>query len=288
MPRRSTASARASCATRSPDRGADGFPPRRRSRPGPAPHGPGAVGPVAGHGLRPRRRWVSSIVPRSIRRTSTRLIHFQRGAALERLGRLDEAETELWTALQAAPDNADHPELPRLYVGRQRSPGRARGPRCWPAPTPPSPRTAISRTRSAGPSIGRVSTTSPSTPWRRPSTKEPANAEINDHLGDAYWQVGRQREAEWQWTRVLTLDPDAERRAEVEQKLAEGLTSRRRRYGHASTAVASRRRRRLSHAAADGVAPGQGQSVPARRAGGRRTAITRWPAWWPSPMSATW
>ena len=55
-------------------------------------------------------------------------------------------------------------------------------------------------------------------------SKEPANAEINDHLGDAYWQVGRRREAEWQWNRVLTLEPDAERRAEVEQKLANGLS----------------------------------------------------------------
>ena len=53
--------------------------------------------------------------------------------------------------------------------------------------------------------------------------KQPANAEINHHLGDAYWQVGRRREAGWQWTRVLTLDPDAETRAAVERKLAEGL-----------------------------------------------------------------
>ena len=37
---------------------------------------------------------------------------------------------------------------------------------------------------------------------------------INDHLGDAYWRVGRRREAEWMWKRVLVLDPDAERRAE--------------------------------------------------------------------------
>ena len=53
--------------------------------------------------------------------------------------------------------------------------------------------------------------------------KEPANAEINDHLGDAYWRVGRRREAGWLWNRVLTLDPDAERRAEVERKIAQGL-----------------------------------------------------------------
>ena len=62
--------------------------------------------------------------------------------------------------------------------------------------------------------------------------KEPANAEINDHLGDAYWAVGRQREAGFQWNRVLTLDPDAERRAEVERKIAQGLDD-----GPASTGV---------------------------------------------------
>ena len=53
--------------------------------------------------------------------------------------------------------------------------------------------------------------------------KEPANAEINDHLGDAYWKVGRQREAVWLWNRVLVLNPDDERRAEVERKIADGL-----------------------------------------------------------------
>ena len=32
---------------------------------------------------------------------------------------------------------------------------------------------------------------------------------INDHLGDIYWMVGRQREAEVQWRRALSLNPDA-------------------------------------------------------------------------------
>ncbi|UQV19867.1 tetratricopeptide repeat protein [Brevundimonas albigilva] len=53
--------------------------------------------------------------------------------------------------------------------------------------------------------------------------KEPANAEINDHLGDAYWRVGRRREAEWMWKRVLVLEPDDARRAEVERKIEQGL-----------------------------------------------------------------
>jgi Flp pilus assembly protein TadD len=53
----------------------------------------------------------------------------------------------------------------------------------------------------------------------------PAEPDINDHLGDAYWQVGRKLEARFQWSRVLTLDPDAELRAAAEAKLAGGLTA---------------------------------------------------------------
>src|SRR5690606_31180276 len=49
---------------------------------------------------------------------------------------------------------------------------------------------------------------------------EPANAVINDHLGDAYWRVGRRREAEFQWSRALTLAPEDDLREQVEIKLA--------------------------------------------------------------------
>ena len=33
----------------------------------------------------------------------------------------------------------------------------------------------------------------------------PNDATLNDHLGDAYWKVGRTREAISQWKRVLIL-----------------------------------------------------------------------------------
>lgn len=52
---------------------------------------------------------------------------------------------------------------------------------------------------------------------------EPADPEINNHLGDAYWRVGRRREAQFQWNRVLTLEPNAATRAAVEAKLKSGL-----------------------------------------------------------------
>ncbi|HEY2707153.1 MAG TPA: tetratricopeptide repeat protein [Caulobacteraceae bacterium] len=51
-------------------------------------------------------------------------------------------------------------------------------------------------------------------------TLEPAIAEVNDHLGDAYWRVGRRTEAEFQWRRVLSLNPSERLRIRAEAKLA--------------------------------------------------------------------
>jgi tetratricopeptide (TPR) repeat protein len=47
--------------------------------------------------------------------------------------------------------------------------------------------------------------------------------EVNDHLGDAYWRVGRKTEAQFQWRRVLTLEPDAKLKARAEAELASPL-----------------------------------------------------------------
>lgn len=52
---------------------------------------------------------------------------------------------------------------------------------------------------------------------------DPAIAEVNDHLGDAYWRVGRKTEAQFQWRRVLSLNPDDKLRARAEAKLASPL-----------------------------------------------------------------
>lgn len=51
----------------------------------------------------------------------------------------------------------------------------------------------------------------------------PGNPEINDHLGDLYWRIGRRLEAEFQWRRVLTLEPDDKMKAKAELKLKNGL-----------------------------------------------------------------
>ena len=52
---------------------------------------------------------------------------------------------------------------------------------------------------------------------------KPADPTINDHLGDAYWRVGRKTEAGFQWNRSLINDPEPDLKAEIENKIANGL-----------------------------------------------------------------
>lgn len=52
---------------------------------------------------------------------------------------------------------------------------------------------------------------------------EPLEAVINDHLGEAYWQAGRRREALFQWQRVLELDSSEIDRQQVAAKIRDGL-----------------------------------------------------------------
>ena len=52
---------------------------------------------------------------------------------------------------------------------------------------------------------------------------KPADPTINDHLGDAYWRVGRELEATFQWKRALSNDPPEELKPEIERKLSEGM-----------------------------------------------------------------
>jgi Flp pilus assembly protein TadD len=46
---------------------------------------------------------------------------------------------------------------------------------------------------------------------------------VNDHLGDVYWAVGRRVEAEFQWHRALSFDPEPEDADRIRRKLEVGL-----------------------------------------------------------------
>ena len=52
---------------------------------------------------------------------------------------------------------------------------------------------------------------------------KPDDPVINDHLGDAYWKVGRQLEAKFQWKQALDLKPEAEDEVKIKKKLETGL-----------------------------------------------------------------
>jgi predicted negative regulator of RcsB-dependent stress response len=47
---------------------------------------------------------------------------------------------------------------------------------------------------------------------------------LNDHLGDAYWQVGRKAEARFQWSRALNFKPEPDQAGQIESKIRDGLT----------------------------------------------------------------
>ena len=52
----------------------------------------------------------------------------------------------------------------------------------------------------------------------------PVDPIINDHLGDVYWMVGRKTEAEFQWRRALSFDPEDKDIKRIKKKLKVGLT----------------------------------------------------------------
>ena len=52
----------------------------------------------------------------------------------------------------------------------------------------------------------------------------PIDPIVNDHLGDVYWMVGRKTEAEFQWRRALSFDPEEEEIERIKKKLKVGLT----------------------------------------------------------------
>jgi Flp pilus assembly protein TadD len=54
---------------------------------------------------------------------------------------------------------------------------------------------------------------------------KPGDATLNDHLGDAYWKVGRRNEARFQWRHALTLDPDEKQKSSLKTKLEQGVGS---------------------------------------------------------------
>ena len=149
-------------------------------------------------------------------------LYYARGQALERSGRWREAEPDLSKALSLRPDE---PELLN-YLGYA---WIDRGERLKEAMA------MVEKAVAANPRSGAMVDSLGWAHYRLGDYKkavetleqavelEAGDPEINNHLGDAYWMVGRKDEAVFQWRRVLTLKPDDKIKADAERKLASGL-----------------------------------------------------------------
>jgi tetratricopeptide (TPR) repeat protein len=149
-------------------------------------------------------------------------LFYLRGAAEERSGNWPAAEADLQHALKLQPDE---PEVLN-YLGYA---WVDRGEHL------PEALALLEKAESISPDNGAIVD---SLGWARYRTHDyrsaiidleraiqldPSDPEVNDHLGDTYWRVGRRLEAQYQWRRVLSLEPDAKTRAAVEAKLKDGL-----------------------------------------------------------------
>lgn len=154
-------------------------------------------------------------------RTPDWRLYYARGAALSQMDRWKEGEADLVEALKLRPDE---PELLN-FLGYS---WIDRGERLKEAMA------MVERAVAANPRSGAMIDSLGWAHYRMGDYKtavekleqavelEAGDPEINNHLGDAYWMVGRKDEAVFQWRRVLTLNPDAKIRGDAERKLASG------------------------------------------------------------------
>ena len=50
----------------------------------------------------------------------------------------------------------------------------------------------------------------------------PYDPTLNDHLGDAYWQIGRRLDAKYEWQRASAASKNATQKAILQQKIDNG------------------------------------------------------------------
>ena len=133
--------------------------------------------------------------------------YFSRGASRERLGRWPEAEADFQRALQLSPEQPDVLNyLGYSWVdrGEHLQEGLAMIRRA--AEIRPMSGAIID---SLGWAYFRLGDYSQAVDWLEAAVRlEPADATLNEHLGDAYWRMDRRIEARFQWQRALTFNPD--------------------------------------------------------------------------------
>lgn len=144
----------------------------------------------------------------------------QQGAALEQADRWAEARPLLESALESAPDEPiilNYLGYSQVERGENLEQGEAR----------------IAKALTLRPGDGAITDSLGWAQYMRgryaqavatleqAARSEPADPEINEHLGDAYWAVGRRFEARYAW-RAARLYADDEAAARIAAKIADG------------------------------------------------------------------
>ncbi len=145
----------------------------------------------------------------------------QRAVSLRALGREPEAEAALRVVLDAEPENAAALALlGGLWLDARRvEEGAALIARAAAAaPDDASVQGALGWSQFRQGDFDAAVTTLEAAVDARP-----ADPVVSDHLGDAYWRVGREREARFMWRRALSLTPASALQARLERKLDVGL-----------------------------------------------------------------
>lgn len=150
-------------------------------------------------------------------------LYYLRALALDKAGRWTDAERDLKTGLAMRPDEAEMLNyLGYTWITRGERLDEALGMVQKAAAAEPNSGAVIDSLGWAYFSLGQYPKAVEH--LERASQLEPADAEINAHLGDAYWRTGRRVEARFQWSKVLsTMKPDAALKAELEARLKDGL-----------------------------------------------------------------
>lgn len=147
-------------------------------------------------------------------------LYYQRGIAYDRSGDWPHAEADLQHALQLSPDEP----FVLNYLGYS-----------WTehGESLTKARQMIERAVALRPDDGAIVDSLGWVALRQNDTKgavrllqravelESGDSTVNMHLGDAYWAVGRKLEAQFQWRRALTLNPEPEDLPKLQAKLRE-------------------------------------------------------------------
>ena len=149
------------------------------------------------------------------------LLFYDRGVALERAHQWPRAEADFLKALELSPDQpAVLNYLGYSWAQQGRNLARAREMIERAAEQRPNDGAILD-------SLGWVVLRQGDVPGalkflERAVELDSEDAEINGHLGDAYWSAGRKDEAQIQWRRALNLKPEPEEAARLQARLHDG------------------------------------------------------------------